>query len=77
VTGLSPDGTRAGLDIRDQESDIWICNLARETLMRLTFGPALGLPHTPHIGKKRKNNEKTRPHGEARVTADERKGNRP
>jgi eukaryotic-like serine/threonine-protein kinase len=38
---LSPDGTRVALDIRDQESDIWILDLARETLTRLTFGPAL------------------------------------
>jgi serine/threonine-protein kinase len=38
---LSPDGTRVALDIRDLENDIWIWNLARETLMRLTFGPAL------------------------------------
>ena len=38
---LSPDGTRVALDIRDQENDIWILDLARETLTRLTFGPAL------------------------------------
>jgi hypothetical protein len=38
---LSPDGTRVALDIRDQEADIWIFDLARETLTRLTFGPAL------------------------------------
>jgi eukaryotic-like serine/threonine-protein kinase len=38
---LSPDGTRVALDIRDQENDIWIWDLARETLTRLTFGPAL------------------------------------
>jgi eukaryotic-like serine/threonine-protein kinase len=37
---LSPDGTRIALDIRDQENDIWIWSLARETLSRLTFGPA-------------------------------------
>ena len=29
---LAPDGTRIALDIRDQESDIWIWDLARETL---------------------------------------------
>jgi serine/threonine-protein kinase len=34
---LSPDGTRVALDIRDQESDIWVWELARETLARLTF----------------------------------------
>jgi Tol biopolymer transport system component len=37
---LSPDGTRVAVDIRDQETDIWIWDLARETLTRLTFDPA-------------------------------------
>jgi serine/threonine-protein kinase len=37
---ISPDGTQVALDIRDQEDDIWIWNLARSTLTRLTFGPA-------------------------------------
>ena len=37
---LSPDGTRLALDIRDQENDIWIWDLARQTLTRLTFDPA-------------------------------------
>ncbi len=37
---LSPDGTRVALDIRDQQNDIWIGDLARQTLTRLTFGPA-------------------------------------
>jgi serine/threonine-protein kinase len=38
---LSPDGTRVALDIRDQEgADIWIWDLARQTLTRLTFDPA-------------------------------------
>ena len=36
---LSPDGTRVALDVRDQEEDIWIWDLARETLTRLTFDP--------------------------------------
>jgi serine/threonine-protein kinase len=35
---LSPDGTRVALDVRDQEGDIWIWDLARETLTRLTAG---------------------------------------
>ena len=35
---VSPDGTRVALDIRDQESDIWIWDLMRQTLTRLTFG---------------------------------------
>jgi serine/threonine-protein kinase len=38
---LSPDGTRIALDIRDQENDIWIWDLARQTLARLTFDPGL------------------------------------
>jgi eukaryotic-like serine/threonine-protein kinase len=40
---LSPDGTRVALDIRDQEHDIWIWDLAREMLTRLTVGPAWDL----------------------------------
>jgi eukaryotic-like serine/threonine-protein kinase len=36
---LSPDGTRVALDVRDQERDIWVLDLARETLTRLTVGP--------------------------------------
>ena len=38
---MSPDGTRVALDIRDQDNDIWIWDLARETLKRLTTDPAL------------------------------------
>ncbi len=34
---LSPDGTRIALDIRDQESDIWVWHVDRHTLTRLTF----------------------------------------
>ena len=37
---LSPDGTRVALDIRDQQNDIWIWDLARQTLTRLTDAPA-------------------------------------
>ena len=37
---LSPDGTRVAIDVRDQEIDIWIWDLVRETLTRLTFDPA-------------------------------------
>jgi serine/threonine-protein kinase len=36
---VSPDGTRVALDIRDQENDIWVWDLKRETLARLTFDP--------------------------------------
>ncbi len=36
---ISPDGTMVALDVRDQELDIWIWDLARRTLSRLTFDP--------------------------------------
>ena len=36
---ISPDGTRVALDVRDQENDVWIWDLTRETLTRLTFDP--------------------------------------
>jgi serine/threonine-protein kinase len=36
IARLSPDGTRVALDVRDQENDIWIWDLERETLSRLT-----------------------------------------
>ena len=39
---LSPDGTRVAVDIRDQENDIWIVNLAGDrTPRRLTYGPSI------------------------------------
>jgi hypothetical protein len=46
---LSPDGSRVALDVRDQDSDIWIWDLARRTLQRLTFdpGPNRGLAWSP------------------------------
>ena len=34
---ISPDGTQAVLDVRDQEDDLWVWDFARETLTRLTF----------------------------------------
>jgi serine/threonine-protein kinase len=37
---LSPDGTRVAVDIRDQENDIWIWELGRGILRKLTQGPA-------------------------------------
>jgi serine/threonine-protein kinase len=36
---LSPDGTRVAVQIQDQENDIWIWDLMRQTLTRLTFDP--------------------------------------
>jgi serine/threonine-protein kinase len=38
---IAPDDTRVALDIRDQQNDIWIWDLARQTLTRLTNDPAL------------------------------------
>jgi len=37
---LSPDNTRVIVASADEENDIWSWDLARETLTRLTFGPA-------------------------------------
>jgi serine/threonine-protein kinase len=42
---ISPDGKKVALDVRDEQSDIWIWDLPRETLTRLTFDP--GLDRTP------------------------------
>ena len=36
---VSPDGTRVALDVRDPAPDIWIWDLGRDTLTRLTFDP--------------------------------------
>jgi serine/threonine-protein kinase len=38
---LSPDGQRLALDVREEENDIWIWDLERRSLQRLTFDPAL------------------------------------
>lgn len=38
---LSPDGTRLALFISDQELDVWLFDLARATLTRVTFDPGL------------------------------------
>ena len=37
---LSPDGTRIAVVTQEQNNDIWIWDIARETLARLTTGPA-------------------------------------
>ena len=39
-TRISPDGEHIAVGIRDQERDIWIWDLAHETLTRLTFDSA-------------------------------------
>ncbi len=36
---LSPDGTRVAINVRDQASEIWVWDLTRATLTRLTFDP--------------------------------------
>jgi serine/threonine-protein kinase len=38
---LSPDGTKVLLDIRDQDSDIWVWDLRRKALTNVTRNPAL------------------------------------
>jgi hypothetical protein len=40
---LSPDGGRVAVAGTDQEQDVWIWDLARKTLTRLTFAAALDL----------------------------------
>ena len=39
VARNSPDGTRIAIDRRDHENDIWIFDLASETMTQLTFDP--------------------------------------
>jgi Tol biopolymer transport system component len=36
---LSPDGTRVAVGAQDQEIDIWVWDLGRITLTRVTFDP--------------------------------------
>jgi Tol biopolymer transport system component len=38
---ISPDGNRIAVEIRDQENDIWLWDLPRQALTRLTFDPAI------------------------------------
>jgi Tol biopolymer transport system component len=38
---ISPDGLRVAVDVRDQDNDIWILDLSRLTLTRLTFDPRI------------------------------------
>jgi serine/threonine-protein kinase len=40
---ISPDGTRIAVSIVDQDRDIWLWDLARETLTRVTLDPAASL----------------------------------
>jgi len=41
TTRLSPDGTRVAVDIREGTSDIWVWEIARETLTPLNIDPGL------------------------------------
>ena len=43
VARLSPDGTRVALDVRSPEQDIWVWDLARETLSPVNLDPAVDL----------------------------------
>jgi eukaryotic-like serine/threonine-protein kinase len=38
---ISPDGTRVAVDSYDQENDIWVWDLTRKTLARLTLDPGI------------------------------------
>jgi eukaryotic-like serine/threonine-protein kinase len=38
---IAPDGVRAALHGQDQDNDIWLWDLARGTLARVTFGPTI------------------------------------
>jgi len=38
---ISPDGNQVALDVRDQEDDIWIWDISRQTPKRITFDPGL------------------------------------
>ncbi len=38
---ISPDGSRIAIEVRDQQNDIWIWDIVRETLTRLTTDPAI------------------------------------
>ena len=42
---ISPDGTRVAVDVREQENDIWVWDLARRNMTRVTKDP--GLDRTP------------------------------
>jgi len=38
---LSPDGTRVAVSVSDQENDVWVWDLSRTTLTRVTFDPSI------------------------------------
>ena len=41
LPALSPDGTRVAVFANDQELDLWLWDLGRTTLTRVTFDPGL------------------------------------
>jgi serine/threonine protein kinase/Tol biopolymer transport system component len=43
---LSPDGTKVAVDLEDQDQDIWIWNLERQTLTRFTFNSGVDIHPT-------------------------------
>jgi eukaryotic-like serine/threonine-protein kinase len=45
LPGLSPDGTRFAVFANDHERDLWLWDLGRSTLRRLTFTPGLDVVH--------------------------------
>ena len=50
---LSPDGRRVGVTIQEQESQVWLYDLSREALTRLTFeGNVNGYPAWTPDGKR-------------------------
>jgi serine/threonine-protein kinase len=44
VVRVSPDGTRAVVDVRDKESDVWVWDFTRRTLARVTFDGSAANP---------------------------------
>jgi hypothetical protein len=53
VPRISPDGTRIALDVREQLVSIWIWEIARQTLTRLTDTPLFdGVPLWSHDGRR-------------------------
>ena len=48
---LSPDGTRVAVSHTDQERDIWVWDLGRTTLTRVTFDP--GFDRYPGVDARR------------------------
>jgi eukaryotic-like serine/threonine-protein kinase len=40
---ISPDNSRIALDIRDQQNDIWMWDIRREAMTRMTFDPGVDM----------------------------------